>query len=321
MKDSYNRTIDYMRISITDRCNLRCVYCMPDGIELLKMEELLTYEQIAAVCQEAVLLGITKFKITGGEPLARKGCADLIAAIKAIPGAKQVTLTTNGVLLKEHLPALKKAGADGINISLDTLDPVLFEQITGFDALAKVLEGLQAALDASIPVKINCVLQKGINDQEWMDVLLLAKDRPVHVRFIELMPIGQNSAHKGVSNKELLEQLQRRYPGIEKDERILGNGPAVYYRIPGWRGSIGLISAIHGRFCESCNRIRMTSTGQIKPCLCYAQSYDIRPAARMEDRNQIRSVLQRAIENKPKKHCFELFEAVTERRKMAQIGG
>ncbi|MCF0261266.1 MAG: radical SAM protein, partial [Erysipelotrichaceae bacterium] len=161
MKDLYGRTIDYMRISITDRCNLRCRYCMPNGIDLLPMEDLLTYEEILEVCRQAVKLGISKFKITGGEPLVRKGCTELIEAIKFVEGVQQVTLTTNGLLLEENIQRLKEAGVDGINVSLDTTDPDRFEQITGFDRMHKVLAGMESVLQTGIPLKINCLLQKG----------------------------------------------------------------------------------------------------------------------------------------------------------------
>ena len=190
MKDLYGRTIDYMRISITDRCNLRCRYCMPDGIEWIPMDEILTYEQIETVCRVAVSLGINKFKITGGEPLVRKGCPELIGSIKQIPGVEQVTITTNGILLKEQLDRLILAGVDGVNVSLDTLDAEKFKQITGFDLLDRVEASIQSAVAKGLRVKINTVLQSGVNEDEWKGLMDLAKDQRLDVRFIEMMPIG-----------------------------------------------------------------------------------------------------------------------------------
>ncbi len=337
MKDSFDREIDYMRISITDRCNLRCSYCMPkDGITLLPMQDILTFEEIVRVCKDAVALGITKFKITGGEPLTRRGCADLVRMIKDIPGVEQVTMTTNGVLLKDSLQELMSSGLDAINISLDTLDNEEYKRITGFDNLDAVIESIQAALDAGMKIKINTVLQKGINENEWDSLLQLAKDDSIDVRFIEMMPIGRGAACEMVSNEDLLLQIKQKYGNVELDERVHGNGPAVYYRIEGFQGSVGLISAIHGKFCDSCNRIRMTATGEIKPCLCYGNSVDLRPVLRgetgeqgvgksdgQEDKNAsaVRQALQQAIFEKPQMHCFEEQWEVTEKRGMSKIGG
>lgn len=322
MKDSYGRTINYMRISITDRCNLRCRYCMPEGTRWLPMEEILTCEEITGICREAVGLGITRFKITGGEPLMRKGCADLVRLIKDIPGTEQVTMTTNGVLLERQLDPLLAAGLNGVNISLDTLDRKRYQRITGFDELPRVLRSIEAAAGTGIPVKINAVLQKGINDGEWQRLAELAGEYPLDVRFIELMPIGYGAAGAGVDNRELLEWMRERYGrGVEPDERVHGNGPAVYYKIPGFRGSIGLISAIHGKFCGSCNRLRLTSTGELKPCLCFGESVSVRDAVRCGGPEDIRRCLLEAVEKKPGMHEFEDADGITEKRKMSQIGG
>ena len=321
MKDRYGRKIDYMRISITDRCNLRCRYCMPDGVLWVPMEDLLTYEEILNVCREAVALGICKFKITGGEPLVRKGCEWLVREIRKIPDAKQVTMTTNGVLLKEHLKDLVSAGLDGVNISLDTVKPELYEKITGFPKLGQVLQSIDAAADSGIKVKLNVVLQKGVNDSEWQELLTFAEKRSIDVRFIELMPIGYGRECDMVSNMELLQWIRKKYADLAVDEQIHGNGPAVYYRIPGFHGSVGLISAIHGKFCDSCNRIRMTSTGEIKPCLCYENSLSVREAVRAGKNEEVRKILEQAILGKPKMHCFEHLEDITEQKKMTQIGG
>lgn len=321
MKDLHGRDINYMRISITDRCNLRCEYCMPDGIELLPMSEILTFEEIVKVCRQAVGLGITRFKITGGEPLVRRGCTDLIREIKKQPGVEQVTMTTNGVLLSRYLDELLDAGLEAVNISLDTLNRERFEEITGFDHLQDVLKSLDAASDSGLRVKVNAVLQKGRNAEEWQDILRIAKWRPIDVRFIEMMPIGKGRDCDGISNDELLRQIQEQYPGVCKDESAHGNGPAVYYFIPGFAGSVGFISAIHGVFCSSCNRIRMTATGDLKPCLCYRDTVSVRDVVRYGTDQEIREKLQAALKMKPKQHCFDVEEDITELHKMVQIGG
>lgn len=321
MKDLQGRDINYMRISITDRCNLRCKYCMPDGIELLPMSEILRFEEILKVCRQAVALGITCFKITGGEPLVRRRCVELIRQIKALPGVEQVTMTTNGVLLSRYLDGLLDAGLDAVNISLDTLDRRRFEEITGFDQLPEVLKSIDAAASSGLRVKVNAVLQKDKNAEEWQDILNIAEKQSIDVRFIEMMPIGKGRECDGISNDDLLREIQKQYPGVCKDDSVHGNGPAVYYHIPGFIGSVGFISAIHGVFCSSCNRIRMTATGDLKPCLCYRDTVSVRDAARHGTDQEIREKLQEAVEMKPKQHCFDMKEDITEQHKMVQIGG
>ena len=325
MRDRFARTIDYLRISITDRCNFRCRYCMPQGIKQVPMSRILTYEQITEICMAAVKCGITKFKITGGEPLVRLGCPDLIRMIREIPGVEQITMTTNGMLLSEQLQELLKNGLDAVNISLDTLDPEVFRYITGVDALPAVLDGIRAAVNSGLRVKINTVLQKGVNEGEWEKLLLLAKEYPLDVRFIEMMPIGHGKDFPGISNEELLAGIREKYPGTEEDLSVHGNGPARYVRIPGFQGSIGFISAMHGKFCGSCNRIRLTSQGKLKPCLCYGESIDLREILEVTDK-ELRSILlqgkiEEAVSGKPEAHCFESLLNVTETREMIQIGG
>lgn len=321
MKDLQGRDINYMRISITDRCNLRCKYCMPDGIELLPMSEILTFEEILRVCRQAVELGITRFKITGGEPLVRRRCVELIRQIKALPGVEQVTMTTNGVLLSGYLDELLDVGLDAVNISLDTLDRRRFEEITGFDQLPEVLKSIDVAASSGLRVKVNAVLQQDKNAEEWKDILNIAEKQSIDVRFIEMMPIGKGRECDGISNDDLLREIQKQYPGVCKDDSVHGNGPAVYYHIPGFIGSVGFISAIHGVFCSNCNRIRMTATGELKPCLCYRDTVSVRDAARYGTDQEIREKLQEAVEMKPKQHCFDMKEDITEQHKMVQIGG
>lgn len=321
MIDQYGRTIDYMRVSITDRCNLRCKYCMPEDIEWLPMDEILTLEEIADICRQAAMLGIRKIKVTGGEPLVRKGCIDLIKMLKSLPGIEQVTLTTNGVLLAPCAKALFENGLDAVNVSLDTLDAEKYARITGFHALEDVLNGIEEMTKYSVPLKINAVLQHGRNEDDWQQLIEFARERAIDVRFIEMMPIGYGKDFEPVSNTVLLQKLRDFYGMMEPDKRSHGNGPAVYYRIPGFQGSIGFISAVHGKFCSQCNRIRLTSTGQIKPCLCYGRSISIKEAVRSGDKKEMEQLLMQAVISKPDGHCFDNPATITEKQEMAKIGG
>ena len=326
MLDRYGRNIDYLRISVTDRCNLRCRYCMPEGVELVPMQEILTYEEIREICAAAAKLGVRKLKVTGGEPLVRRGCAELIRMLKTVPGIEQVTLTTNGVLLGKYLPELLDAGLDAANVSLDTLDRERYAAITGQDELDAVLESVEAALASGLRLKLNAVLQKGVNDDEWFALASLARDRALDVRFIELMPIGAGKGIRGVANTELRAELLRRYPELKEDASVRGNGPAVYVRVPDWKGGVGFISAMHGKFCDRCNRLRLTAQGRLKPCLCYGDAVDLMPLLRggahdAEREALLCQALEDAVLSKPAQHCFEIPERVTETAHMADIGG
>ena len=310
---------------MTDRCNLRCIYCMPEeGIRLTGRENILQEPEIIRVCRVMAELGIKKIKITGGEPLVRPRMPGLIRQIKAIPGIEKVTLTTNGILLKKQMKELAEAGLDSLNISLDTLIPEKYQEITGADELERVRKSIFMAEKSGIRVKINTVLQKGVNDEEWKSLAELAKKNKLDVRFIELMPIGQGRAENGISGAWVLGKLKEAY-GIEGEfyplEGRFGNGPAVYYQLPGFQGKIGLISALHGKFCDRCNRIRMTSTGKLKACLCYADTISVFEAARHGSEEEIRKCLEQAIRGKPKMHHFEEQNFITEQKNMSQIGG
>ena len=320
MTDSYKRAIDYMRVSITDRCNLRCRYCMPDGITCIPMEELLTLEEITETCRQAAELGICKIKITGGEPLVRLGCTDLVRMIKALPDIEQVTLTTNGVLLPRYAEELYRAGIDGVNVSLDTLDGAEYKQITGFDALSDVLEGITIMSSYRIPLKINSVLQRGQEDN-WLALAELTRKEHLDVRFIEMMPIGYGRRYKPVSNTEVYRVLEKQYGKLEPDVAVHGNGPAVYYKIPGSLGSVGMIGAVHDKFCSRCNRIRLTSIGQIKPCLCYEEGISVKEALRSGSTQEVKELIAAAVMAKPLEHMFGNEQMVTETREMARIGG
>ena len=321
MLDQYGRSINYMRVSVTDKCNLRCRYCMPEGVDRVPMSDLLTMEEIAAVCRQASRLGIDRIRITGGEPLVRRGVTKLVDMLSALPGIKEVTMTTNGVLLGSYLPDLIRGGLKGINISLDTLDRDRYKKITGQDCLDQVLESIHEAVASGLKVKINAVLIQDLNDRDWKDLLRLAENQPVDVRFIEMMPIGAGALFEGLSNQILLDWIKDMYPDIAKDPKKHGNGPAVYYKLSGFQGSIGFISPIHGKFCTGCNRIRMTAMGDLKPCLCYGTSTGIRDILRSRGEEAVGQVLKEIIYNKPEAHCFENRENITERNKMIAIGG
>ena len=262
LTDRFGRTIKYMRISVTDRCNLRCRYCMPDGIRCVSMQEILSYEEIAFVCARAAELGIDRFRITGGEPLVRKDCAELAGMLKRIPGIRQVTMTTNGVLLGEYWKDLTDAGIDAVNISLNTLNREQYRNMTGTDELEKVFASVRLAA-GKVPVKINCVILKGINDDAPEQLATLARDLPVDVRFIEMMPIGAGKNWETVPGSEILDRIEKRFGKTEEDPATHGNGPAVYRSVNGFAGKIGFISAVHGKFCGTCNRLRLTSTGEL----------------------------------------------------------
>lgn len=322
MIDGFHRPIDYIRLSVTDRCNLRCRYCMPpDGISCIPMTEILTYEEIVRLCRILADMGIHKIKVTGGEPFARKGICRLIEQLKAIPGIDAVTLTTNGILALPHIPALKQIGIDGINFSLDTLNPETFFSISGSHDYQTVINSIYAALDAEIPnIKINCVPMSGINDSEIPAIAELAKEHPIHVRFIEMMPIGFGKNYTAIPEDSLLRQLEKAYGTILPVEGTFGNGPAKYYHIPDFKGHIGFISAMSHRFCESCNRIRLTSDGHLKTCLFYENGTDLKYLLRNGfDDNAIVKQISSALQHKPEHH--DLQNQIPESKGMSQIGG
>lgn len=319
MIDCYGRNIDYLRISITDRCNLRCLYCMPEqGITSVAMADILTFEEIIEIVKQAVKLGIRFIKITGGEPLVRKGCCNLIKDIKKIPGIEKVTITTNGVLLRKYLPALIEAKIDGINISLDTINENQYASLTRSDVFVEVIAGLKEAILYDVPIKVNAVSLK-FGDQNYRDLIELAHFYPIDVRFIEMMPIGLGKLFENYDHQELIKKIQNEYPDIKKDNRKHGYGPAIYYQIPGYQGSIGFISAIHGKFCSSCNRVRLTSQGFLKTCLCFDDGCDLRELLR--NNKDIQKVMKETIYHKPKAHCFEDEDQMTETKGMSMIGG
>ena len=325
MLDKLNRKIDYLRISVIDRCNLRCVYCMPEeGIESIPHDEILTYDEILRICEIVSELGIRKIKITGGEPLVRKDIVNLIRDIKNIDKIEQVTLTTNGILLHEMLDDLYDAGIDAINISLDTLNKDNFKKITRRDGLEKVLMSIDKAYDLGIRVKINCLAIRDFNLRELDEIASFAKDREIDVRFIELMPIGFGKKYTQIDNDEILSILESRFGTFEIVTEKRGNGPAKYYRNQNMKGCIGFISAISHEFCESCNRIRLTSSGFLKLCLHYNKGIDLKEPIRngISDED-LKKLIHDTIWNKPISHKFghASEEQDIELKNMVQIGG
>ena len=326
MFDRYQREIHYLRLSVTDLCNLRCRYCMPDGVEKLEREAVLTYEEFLRLAALFARCGIDTVRVTGGEPLVRKNVAQLVAGLKETPGIRRVTLTTNAVLLAEQLPALLDAGLDSVNISLDTLRPEVFRQITARDDFAAVQAGLQAALQSGLPVKLNCVPQAGVNEGELEALAALAKDNAMQVRFIEMMPIGYGAAMPCISGPELLARFRRRWPELAPLPgaacAALGDGPAVYYTVPGWKGDIGFIAAVHGKFCASCNRVRLTSQGFLRPCLASEAGCDLKALLRGGAADEeLLTAIRTTIWEKPQEHHFELKQDIPATRGMYRIGG
>ena len=325
MFDSKGRKIHYLRLSVTDLCNLRCRYCMPDGVDKLEREDILTYEEFLRLAALFARCGVDTVRVTGGEPLVRKGVEQLVKGLKTIPGIRKVTMTTNAVLLEQQLPALLEAGLDSVNISLDTLDPALFAKITARDEFAAVQAGIHAALESGIPVKLNCVPQVGVNEGELEALAALVQDKPLQVRFIEMMPIGYGAAMPCISGPELLARFRRHWPELAPLPgaacAALGDGPAVYYTVPGWKGDIGFIAAVHGKFCASCNRVRLTSQGFLRPCLASETGCDLRTLLRGGAADEeLLQAIRETIWSKPREHHFG-DNSMPATRGMYRIGG
>lgn len=330
LKDRYGRVHDYLRISVTDRCNLRCLYCMPEeGVEFAESSALLSYDQIAEVVKAGAALGIRKLRITGGEPLIRPKLDSLIARLSNIPGIEDIALTTNGIFLAKQAKALREAGLKRVNISLDTLDPARFRFIARRGDLQRVMEGIEAAADAGFdPIKLNCVLLKGVNEDEIAAFLRMAYERPLHVRFIEYMPIGH--ADEGWKTHYLplsrvLETAREQGYSIIRKSGVAGNGPSDDWEMAGGVGSFGLIHPISDHFCKNCNRLRLTADGNVKPCLYWVDELNVKTALGNPD--AMRELFFKAMAIKPENHemAAKLENAAqshkpTERR-MSQIGG
>ena len=321
MLDAFGREICYMRISVTDRCNLRCGYCMPERFAGVSHADVLRYEELLRICRAALTLGVDRFKITGGEPLVRKGVIEFIARLKTLEGVRSVTLTTNGLLLSEALPGLIKAGIDGVNVSLDAVDRDIYKRITGVDAADEVLSAAEECAASGIRTKINAVVMES-NAGQIVPLASLAGRLPIDVRFIELMPIGFGAGMTAPDGSRVLELLRQRWPELSPAGETRGNGPAEYFSADGLTGRIGVIAASSRPFCGSCNRVRLTSTGFLKPCLCYSDGVDLRGLLRGgADDEALAEAMRKAILAKPEGHSFGETGGVTESRTMCQIGG
>ena len=323
--DPCNRYLNYLRISITDRCNLKCIYCVPrDMVPRLPHDDILTYEEILKLVRVGVKLGISKIRVTGGEPLVRKGVYGFLAELSRLNELTDLSLTTNAVALKDNIKKIESAGIKRINISLDTLNPAKFAKITGLDLFDQVWQGIRSALEAGFhPIKINVVALNGVNDDELLDMARLSFDYPFHIRFIEYMPIGQSQM--GIGPLLLA-------PEIKKRISVLGNllpvrnsandGPAQRYRFDGAPGEVGFIHALSHHFCDRCNRLRLTAQGQLRPCLLSDHHEDVRGPLRSGcSDDQLAEIFFKAVRHKPSDHNLAVQNPTRVCGQMHSIGG
>ncbi len=323
--DSFGRSINYLRISVTDRCNLRCLYCMPpEGVPQMPHSEILSYEEIRTVVRAATELGICKIRLTGGEPLVRAELPKLIRMLSQVEGIEELSLTTNGTFLKKYALELKQAGVSRVNVSLDTLKPDKFRCITRLGELKTVLEGIEAAKEVGFdPVKINTVIMQGINDDEILDFAKMPYEYGWHVRFIELMPFkGAAEFVPSVELRQHISLLGKLEP-CPDSIGITGNGPAIYYRLAGAKGTIGFVSPLtETSFCSRCNRMRLTPDGKLRPCLLGEDEVDLKmPLRNNASMNELKCLILKAVASKPEHHHLVGGNVRLVNRKMSQIGG
>lgn len=324
LQDRFGRRINYLRISVTDRCNLRCQYCMPlEGVEFHPKSEILTFEEIVETVQVANELGIDRARLTGGEPLVRKNLPQLVKMLRRETDLTELSMTTNGLYLPETAEALAEAGLDWVNVSVDSLDPKRFREITRFGDLERVWEGIERAAEAGLtPVKINTLILRDFNDDEIEAWLKLTLDYNLIVRFLELMPIGEGVALKRLGSfadlTEIREELIERY-GLVPARPERGNGPARYWKVPGAKGMIGFITPISDKYCDTCNRMRLTANGELRPCLAYDVHVKAGEAIKQGDLPAIRAAFLKAAEIKPQGHHWEVGQ--TTRTAMSSLGG
>ncbi len=320
MKDNFGREINYLRISVTDRCNLRCRYCMPaDGYNnIIPREQILSFEEITRLAEAASKLGIHKIRLTGGEPLVRHGIIDLISRISAVEGIREIGITTNGILLADMAEDLKKAGVSRVNISIDTLDAEKYARITRGGDLNRVLAGIEAAKRVGLtPVKLNVVALGGFNEDEFGDFIEMTRQEEIIVRFIELMPIGHadvGDSYGFISNQEILSRFPELVP-VNNERYSVSDD----FRLPGGKGKVGFISALSNHFCSSCNKIRLTSDGKIKPCLHSNEEIDMKGPLTLSD-DELLEALRASINRKVEHHLLNEGAAPIE-RDMNKIGG
>jgi cyclic pyranopterin phosphate synthase len=325
-QDDFGRAINYLRVSVTDRCNLRCVYCMPEeGVAGKAHGDILRYEDLVRIIRAAADLGISKVRVTGGEPLVRKDLTGFVGMVAAIPGIDDLSMTTNGMLLARHAAGLARAGLHRVNVSLDTLQPDRFQRITRRGRLDDVWAGLEAAERSGLtPIKINVVVVRGLNDDEVVDFARRTRSEGWHVRFIELMPIGANVSWAGdgvVPVPEIRARIEAAEGRLTPVHGPRGNGPARYYHLAGAEGTVGFIGAMSDHFCSACNRLRLTADGRLRPCLMSSQEIDLHARVRAGGGDdEIRTLLAHAVQLKPRQH--HLAEAQSPQdRTMAEIGG
>ena len=307
MVDGLGRTIDYLRISVTDRCNLRCLYCMPNGgVGWIPQEDILRSEEVLRICRILADMGIKSLRVTGGEPLLRRGLAGLISELKAIKGIDRVGLTSNGVLLEEQLEDLSKAGLDAVNISIDTMDREKFTRMTRIGNAVNTVSVIDHALEMGLEVKVNTVMIRGFNEDEITVIASLAKNRKIAARFIELMPLGEAASFRPFYAHEAAALIEGEYGPLLPAAVKLGNGPAEYYAIAGFTGHIGFISPMSRRFCKNCNKLRLTASGFIKFCLCDDTGIDLRRLVRSgASDEEITSLIREQSALKPAGHSLD----------------
>ncbi len=327
--DAYNRPISYLRISVTDRCNLRCIYCMPpEGVPWRPHEEILRYEEIETIVRAAAEIGISKIRLTGGEPLVRPGIVELVRMLARIPGIDDLAMTTNGILLADYADELAAAGLRRVNVSLDTLRPERFHAITRLGRLEDVLAGMEAARRAGLtPVKINTVVMRGMNDDEVVELARKTMEEGWNLRFIELMPVGNGVLAEGgwrervVTAREIRGRVEAALGKLEPAKKAAGSGPARCYRLPGARGTLGFITPVSEHFCYHCNRLRLTADGQLRPCLLSDLEVDLRtPLRNGAGVADIKHLLLHGIAVKPLEHHLDRLQK-PEKRVMSEIGG
>lgn len=332
MQDNFQREINYLRVSVTDRCNLRCLYCMPpEGVKNIPHQEILRFEEIVRLIQAAVFVGIRKVRLTGGEPLVRRNLPDLIQALNSFPEINDLSLTTNGTLFADQARELKEAGLKRVNISLDTLKPERYRYITRGGKLNDVFEGIKIALALDLkPVKINTVVIKGFNEDEICDLARVTLQDPLHLRFIELMPVGLSNhwaPQSYLSAEKIKMEIEARFGPLRREDGLsdipglFGGGPAKYYRLAGAKGTIGFIAAQSSHFCASCNRLRLSATGALRPCLYNKTEVDLKePLRKGATLEELTKLFIHAIQHKPK--GYSLTKGwLDKKRVMSQIGG
>ena len=318
LTDGCGRQINYLRVSLTDKCNLRCKYCVPpEGVQRLDHADILTLEEVLRVISIMTSLGVNRVRFTGGEPLVRKNVISLIQKVSKLENAPRIGLTTNGVLLDDYIEYLVYSNVRDINISLDTLDPEVYESITGKDELSSVMRSIQSCLANGVNLKLNVVPIKGVNEEDLPGLAALARDYNVAVRFIELMPVGCARSYEGLSNDEVRKKLAEGY-GTETVCEAEGGGPATYISYPGFVGRVGFISPMTHAFCSDCNRVRLTCDGKLKLCLASPECLDVKALIRsgMSD-EQIADEIKAAVLRKPVEHGLKF----TDGRNMIGIGG